>query len=1312
MVLIRVLGSFAAEAGGAPVPLGGPRQRGVLALLVAARGQVVPVDRMVEDLWRGEPPSRALTSLQAYVSNLRRLLEPGRPPRTPARLLVSAAPGYALRLPPDAVDAWRFEGLLAEARTDPGNARARLDEALALWRGPAFAEVADEPWAAAETARLNELHLVARELHIAAGLRLGAAATVVPEAAALTRDTPLREEGWRLHALALWSAGRQADALATLRRARTTFADELGLDPGPELVALEEAILNQRTDILRTAVPTISHTKAPADHRAKIPADTASSTGPHTTIPIDQHATSPAVSRTTASADPTANQDAAVPAEHATTPANPNTTAAPRRGATTPIDPHVAASANQGATTPADPYTTIPIDQHAAAPALPRTATSTDQAIIPTAPGATIPADPRATIPAGQGMTIPVDPHTATSTHQDATGPVSPAGILHPQATTPSSPPDISSAATFAERSPDAAMLVGHSSNTPTVAEQNPDVATSVGHSPSATTFAGQSHGATTFLTHSLSATTFVGRDSEIAALLGAAGAAVADGARVALVTGEAGLGKSTLLEHLAARLGQDGWLVAAGRCPEVDSAPPAWAWVETLRTVAASVSTGQFAADLAPLLSDTVPMNGDAAAGRFRLRQAVWNWLAAVAADRPVAVVLDDLHWADAATLELLGGVDIRAPILVVAAYRADESERLTETLGSLARTAPLRLNLPGLQAGAVARLVRAECETDDATVARIAERTGGNPFYVRESARLLSSEGALVALSQVPEGVRDVLRRRLARLPESGVSILRLAAVAGRESSVDVLVRAADSDEDSVLDALDAGVIAGLLDEPGQGRVRFVHALVRDTLVADVSRLRTTRMHARIAAALEGTGDVAALAYHYARAGSPKAVAYCVRAAEQAEARYAHDVAAALLTDAVANSGDPDERAELLGRLLRAQIRAGAVAAARDTRERAVEYAESIGRDDLMIAAFTAWTEPTPWQARTYGTVDRPIVGRLRRLLERTDLAADVRCHLLVAYANELVGEDDPTVTTAAREALDLAADPRLRAAALLILSRDPRQKEYSRQLRAIGVEHDLPAYRVTALFNLAANAAVTNDPATMRRLTEEALDLARAYRMPEAVGAAEIALATLVLIEGRHTDAERLYIEATERMERAGSVHAAGFLHLALAAIWLNDGTLGDHLDDVRAFHEELGPLLADLLTLALHAAGRADEAHRSHTSPSPIRHDFFFTFLTSLRAMAIVALGDRDTAEEIYADLLPYHDGPPAGAESMSLAVPPVAHTLGELALLLGRDEQAAAHFTDAAAIADRWNAPHWSADARAHRNLPAPRDRER
>src|SRR6185312_14972065 len=113
-MLLRVLGPFAVETGTA-ADLGGPRQRAVLALLLSTRGEVVSVDRLIEDLWRGEAPPRAIASLQAYVSNLRRVLEPEREPRAPARLLVSAPPGYAVRLPADAVDAWRFEALLDRA---------------------------------------------------------------------------------------------------------------------------------------------------------------------------------------------------------------------------------------------------------------------------------------------------------------------------------------------------------------------------------------------------------------------------------------------------------------------------------------------------------------------------------------------------------------------------------------------------------------------------------------------------------------------------------------------------------------------------------------------------------------------------------------------------------------------------------------------------------------------------------------------------------------------------------------------------------------------------------------------------------------------------------------------------------------------------------------------------------------------------------------------------------------------------------------------------------------------------------------------
>ena len=169
-----------------------------------------------------------------------------------------------------------------------------------------------------------------------------------------------------------------------------------------------------------------------------------------------------------------------------------------------------------------------------------------------------------------------------------------------------------------------------------------------------------------------------------------------------------------------------------------------------------------------------------------------------------------------------------------------------------------------------------------------------------------MLASEGALVAVSEVPEGVRDVLRRRLARLPPPDVAVLRLAATVGREAEVEVLVDAADTDEDGVIAGLEAGVIAGLLTEPGPGRVRFVHALVRDTVYADLTQLRLTRMHARVGAAIRGVrpGDVSALAHHYLRAASADsaeaAVGYAIKAAERADRRYSYDAAVSLLEQA----------------------------------------------------------------------------------------------------------------------------------------------------------------------------------------------------------------------------------------------------------------------------------------------------------------------------------------------------------------------------------------------------------------------------
>lgn len=241
-----VLGPVVAWDGtGAPIDVKGPKHRAVLARLVVARGRVVPVSRLVDDLWE-DPPPGAVSAVRTFVAALRRALEPQRPPREPARLLVTEGPGYALRAASDAVDAWRFEDAVATASAAPPHrALELLDPALSSWRGPAYAGFDDEPWARAERSRLEQLRLNAIERQAEARLALGRAADVVPDLDAHVAEHPWREEAWRLLAVALYRTGRQGDALAVLRRARSLLLEQLGVDPTPRLRRLETDILHQ-----------------------------------------------------------------------------------------------------------------------------------------------------------------------------------------------------------------------------------------------------------------------------------------------------------------------------------------------------------------------------------------------------------------------------------------------------------------------------------------------------------------------------------------------------------------------------------------------------------------------------------------------------------------------------------------------------------------------------------------------------------------------------------------------------------------------------------------------------------------------------------------------------------------------------------------------------------------------------------------------------------------------------------------------------------------------------------------------------------
>jgi predicted ATPase/DNA-binding SARP family transcriptional activator len=264
-----ILGQLELRRDGQPVHLGGHRQRAVLALLVIDSNRVVSIDRFLDEMWGQEPPAGAMTTLQAYISKLRRILEPGRPAGTRAEVLCTEPPGYLLRLEPEAIDARRFERLAREGRDAlaAGGAEAAatvFDDALALWRGPALADFAFEPFAASEAARLEELRLAVTEDQLETALVLGQHRTVVADLEQLVAVHPLRER-LRAHLmLALYRSGRQAEALRAYQAGRRILGEELGIEPNPALKALENAVLLQDPSLDWAPPARVPHPTAPS----------------------------------------------------------------------------------------------------------------------------------------------------------------------------------------------------------------------------------------------------------------------------------------------------------------------------------------------------------------------------------------------------------------------------------------------------------------------------------------------------------------------------------------------------------------------------------------------------------------------------------------------------------------------------------------------------------------------------------------------------------------------------------------------------------------------------------------------------------------------------------------------------------------------------------------------------------------------------------------------------------------------------------------------------------------------------------------
>jgi DNA-binding SARP family transcriptional activator/class 3 adenylate cyclase len=253
VVEFALLGPLEVREDGEPIPLGGPKQRALLAMLLLEAGRVVSQDNLIEALWEGNPPATAVASLQNFVAQLRKALG--------ADVIETRPPGYLLRLDPGQLDLARVRSLVDAARaSEPVRRAVLLDEALALWRGEPLAEFRYETFAREEIARLEEFHLTLVEERAEAKLAIGAHADVVTELEALVRTNPLRERLRAQLMLALYRSGRQAQALESYREGRELLVEELGLEPSPLLRGVHASILRQETFAVdRGAIPEVEH---------------------------------------------------------------------------------------------------------------------------------------------------------------------------------------------------------------------------------------------------------------------------------------------------------------------------------------------------------------------------------------------------------------------------------------------------------------------------------------------------------------------------------------------------------------------------------------------------------------------------------------------------------------------------------------------------------------------------------------------------------------------------------------------------------------------------------------------------------------------------------------------------------------------------------------------------------------------------------------------------------------------------------------------------------------------------------------------
>ncbi|GAA5081055.1 BTAD domain-containing putative transcriptional regulator [Thermocatellispora tengchongensis] len=788
-----------------------------------------------------------------------------------------------------------------------------------------------------------------------------------------------------------------------------------------------------------------------------------------------------------------------------------------------------------------------------------------------------------------------------------------------------------------------------------------------------------------------------VGRGAQLGRLAELAAGVAAGRPASAVISGEPGIGKTWLAEAFAAERAAAGWLVARGRCHETSGAPALWPWQQAVRELAAAVPPPPDSARwLGVLLTDDAPAPGEGAAGeageaRFRLHRATAAYLEAAARRRRVLIVLDDLQWADAASLGLLVDLTalLRGRVLIAVTVRSGEgTPELYDALGVLGRRDALRLPLAGLDRAAIAELAARHGvpAAEDGVVAALAERTQGNPLFIREILRLAADQGLERALTGVPEGLADVLRQRLLRLPATHRAVLDAAAVVGSAADPLVLAEIAGIPSGEVDEALDtaAGMMLLASDQ------RFTHDLVRETVYADVPARRRAGLHLAALRALERRPrpDPSALARHALGAG-PAAAADGVRgasaAAEPAAARLAYEDAVAWWRRAVAAhatqpGADPAEHVELLLSLVRAQLVAGDGYGARQTRAEALLAADTTAATlsqeaaTLLAArALTSLDAPGLWKFYAYGETEAHIVRRIEDALARLPARdSELRCRLLGCLGVERYdGSADPRGDLATAEALAMArrllergeAGERLLAVTLNARYLGVQLMDRLAELDAIGVElaslDGLPAFALLGYMIMERTRLERFDVAGADWAAARAESLIERLDLPWPRFQHQIWRVTRRLVAGDFAGADAEHTKAAEAGERLNSWGTRGALStVALArALQAGDGANMELTDT----HSRFPAYRQAVEVLAAHYRG--EPPHRPGTWYDP-PHDFLELPTLCYQALAQAVTGDAEASARTYRRLLPYEDRLAIG--SGTFAGGPVGYYLGLLA----------------------------------------------